>query len=296
MRMVGCTMYDFNGRPIKNVFGDLNKYLARKTSSRDPEINFNIAQDLYDSDGDGNSKLALAQRLFLSMKYIDDENICSLDSFNALYHVDLALSERTRDNLNRRIPCGRIQAIYFKLVEKHIKQCYPKYSSTLAGELSVMSEEKINYVKTFFDEAIDKYINQRYSKKNSISNWRKQVDYSTAEKLYKIIDGGVFIHEINDGQYILGKLQQLAKTDPADRIGTIETSKQERCVILYNHYLNEPCKYYREKLGGLVFEPAEFDHRFLSNCDRRNPNFYRFWVYYKLCSVISVDIEQICKN
>lgn len=289
-------MYDYNGCPIKNVFGGLNKYLAAKTSSSDPDINFKIVQDLYDSDEIGDSKYILAQRLFLSMKEISDGNICDADSFNALYNVDLALSEQTRNKLNRRILCGRIQGIYFDLVEKHIEECYPKYPSVLAKLLSIMDGEKINHIELFFHEAIEKYIDQTNLKRNLFFRFRKQVDQPVVEKLYKIIDGKSLVGEMNNKNYIQRKLLQLSKSFPDERIEAIQASSEDKCKSMYDHYVYKSCKYYREELGEKVFEPAEFDHRFLSNFDLRNPNFYRSWVYYKLCSIIDIDGEQYCRN
>lgn len=297
-KIAECTMFDYRGRPIENVFGGLNKYLAERTRSKEPGVNFKIAQDLYDSDSEGDSKFLLAQRLFLSMKDINDENICNSDSFNALYHVDMALSQQTKNKLNKRIPSGRIQSIYLNLVDKLIKRCYTRYLKTLRNKLqNSMDRERINYVKTFFDQAIDNYMNLRRLEKSSIFHLRKQVGKSTIEKLYEIINGDISIEEINNRDYIKKKLQEVSESesdlDVLSRSYKIN-SNEDNCQVLYDKFIGEPCKYYKEELGDEVFEPAEFAHQFLSNLDLKNPNFYRYWVYYKLCSVINIDGEPFC--
>lgn len=298
--MTHCTMFDYNGRPIENVFKGLNKYLAERTHSTQPEVNFKIAQDLYESNSEDDSKFVLAQHLFLSMKDINNENICDSDSFNALYHVDMALSQKTKNKLNKRIPSGRIQSIYFNLVDKLIKQCYPKYLKTLRNKLqNSMNEEKVSRLKMFFDQAIDNYIDQRRFKKSSIFHLRKQVEKSAIEKLYEIINGDILIEEISNRDYIRKKLEEMSelKSDPDLHGGSNKINPNEgHCQVVYDKFIAQPCDYYRKELGDKVFEPAQFAHQFLSNLDLKNRDFYRYWVYYKLCSVIDIDGEYFCSN
>lgn len=255
-------------RKLQQDFRELDGLLCERAISSDPETNMEFIEKLLAKPGPLNfvgvkikHKLEDAERLFLSLKQLQDEKLCNRKGFKII--SDNAKALQSAPFLRRM---GEIFSYYAK---QHHTICSRLYPNMVAKRLANMDQDQLKRLEFVVSKLMNRYPSSGTEEEGLFSLIKNNNVGPDMQRLEKL-------------------LVDLIKAMPADEEVQIskDLAPEERHRQIFKltlrKYLIEPCEHYIGNLADDIFDPAT------ALIHHHGPNiletqFYQSWARYKFC-------------
>lgn len=258
-----CAEYSAEVQPSKlgKEFRELNKLLTERTDQDEIVESMEIVEKLIPEAESSTcfgfknkKKLAIAERLFLSLTKLGDKKMCNREGFK--------ISTDNATAIKKAGTPKRVAEIYEFYVELQQIVCFPVLSTMLKEKLATMDQEKL--------ERLD------YVMKKSINTYHKgNADANGLFALISMDNVGPEAEKLHD---TLAHLPQ--DTNDSELKEYINSGDFDKLVA--SRYVVEPCDHFMLNLKDDIFTPASTWMR-LHKPVINQYEFYYNWVRFKFC-------------
>lgn len=278
------TLNGFDPR-IQSEIPKLNKLLVDRTSSVDPNENFDVILEELILDyrnrkhySRGSVKI---KRLILGLSTIFDEGGCSHHGRMILLNNYWALGANSRQLRGNKE--SRIGAVVLKSIDSYTNKCDQFYFKKFDEMSKDLDSSPMANLNILFERVFESLTSEELAKNK---------DNLYVERLYDIASNRISNSFEMEPSDIHIALKLITKDDP-DKIylqaiedsktGLISIKRDKFDKILYD-YVGKPCNDFKRKFGHDVFEPIFFDSVFNHQIQANRVDFYEAWVKYGLCN------------
>lgn len=276
------------GEDLIVQYEELNRRLVGKTSSNDVQTNMEIVLASYNkhqlNKSPLKSKTLRAEKLFLSMRYLDsDKKTCSSTGKAILEENKSALQKSSRKAyyddyefyMGPRTPEERrIDGIYAHYLKNHATMCQQEYLKSFDTKLSSVDKERLQQVADICDDMVPEYSTGEVKTEVDRFFYFEKYDRGLSINIYgKLLE---LLDQKADHKYLNVHKDEASGKNYFDRGGF------ER---LFNKNIIEPCKYFFDLFGPDVFEPALFVLDYLHRSDE-DIVFFKNMARYGVCKTI----------
>lgn len=277
---------DLDGFDLTDEYRDLNSLLKQKTDETNPESNFEAALQIkelnLEAKTNAQRNMLEAVELFLALKTISrDGNDCNPNAANIIEQNSRATDRKAL--LEGGGDLDRIAGIVGAVARHHARECQSIYEMKFNDIFKGMDELKKSRVSEFLHDLIEWAISDKYE---------SNVSKSEAQRYYNIVSWRINpSRKLFSPSYLYGTLKKVAEDDtesiylePVDKSRKKEGAfVSDKFHSLYEKYFVLPCEHYKQELGAQVFDQKDYLRAF-EQVNENNPEFYKVWAQYHLCS------------
>lgn len=285
---------DLDGFDFYTEYQDLNHALEQRTTEVTPESNFEAALQIYQDNLERNikpcSKIMIAIKLFLALRTIDQDNRCNFKTANLIEQNSRASDRKALQPGGRDL--GHVAGVIRIIGERHARECQQVYELKFDSISRIMDKLKVTLVEELLHNLIEQHISDKY---------RSNMSKSLARRYHNVVKWQINpTRKLFNPDFLYDTLKRVAKNDidskylipvydeQRDKVAFVS----EKIQLLFEKYFIEPCKYYHQELGHEVFDQKDHDGPF-GEVDESNPEFYKAWAQYHLCSAFQERSDSI---
>lgn len=262
------------------------------------------------------SELSRTIKSFVALAGINQENVCSSESFDRLYNIDRLLNGRARTSsiergYNKGLGNRRLDLIMRHYCVEHARVCLNDLSNLHS---QILHQKRI--AMQFIDEIIVQFAQGVGLKSPFHQDESVEPQTKVPERLlvYKQLHKNIVLRA-DPLMELQGIEARAVKTIRRSANATLEpdliylnpfsswTSAQQKDVRrgkvtnLVEKYLVKPCETFQMKLGE-VFSRADFGTRFdrVFRGNESQYSFYYDWAAYRLCQTLTKDYKQLVES